>query len=93
MFSNRIAAGLMLTETRTRASFRPGPGTARPSLRYKVSDAVTPRLQRVLDALSVSPAIVKTATWDVVAWNAAAAALLTDYGTASAVQAAQHSCA
>ena len=41
---------------------------------------MTPRLQRVLDALSISPTIVKTATWDVVAWNEAAAALLTDYG-------------
>lgn len=33
----------------------------------------------MLDALEVSPAIIKTATWDVVAWNRAAAALLTDY--------------
>ena len=30
-------------------------------------------------ALKTSPAIIRTATWDVVAWNAAAAALLTDY--------------
>jgi hypothetical protein len=37
-------------------------------------------LQRVLDAMEVSPAIVKTALWDVVAWNRAAAALFTDYG-------------
>ena len=37
-------------------------------------------MQRVLDALTISPAIIKTATWDVVAWNEAAAALLTDYG-------------
>jgi len=41
---------------------------------------VTPRLQRVLDALELSPAFVKTPTWDVVAWNRAAAAVLTDYG-------------
>ena len=34
----------------------------------------------MLDALPVSPALIKTATWDVVAWNAAAAAVLTDYG-------------
>ena len=39
---------------------------------------MTARLQRVLDALVVSPAIIKTATWDVVAWNHAAAMLLTD---------------
>jgi hypothetical protein len=37
-------------------------------------------LQRVLDALEVSPALVRTATWDIVAWNRAAAAVLTDYG-------------
>jgi hypothetical protein len=35
----------------------------------------------VLDALELSPALVKTATWDVVAWNRAAAAVLTDYGS------------
>ncbi|GLU35015.1 helix-turn-helix transcriptional regulator [Trinickia caryophylli] len=40
---------------------------------------VTPALQRVLDGMPASPAIVKTATWDVVAWNAAAAAVLSDY--------------
>jgi len=42
---------------------------------------VTPRLQHVLDSLDASPAIVRTATWDVVAWNDAAAATLTDYAT------------
>jgi hypothetical protein len=41
---------------------------------------VSPRLQRLLDALEVSPAFVKTATWDVVGWNRAAAVVLTDYG-------------
>ena len=50
-----------------------------PEVRYKPVEGVTPRLQRVLDALGPSPAIIKTATWDVVAWNRAAAALLTDY--------------
>jgi transcriptional regulator with XRE-family HTH domain len=36
-------------------------------------------LQRVLDAMPLSPAIVKTPTWDIVAWNAAAVAVLGDY--------------
>lgn len=36
-------------------------------------------MQRLLDSLEISPAIIKTATWDVVAWNRAAAAVLTDY--------------
>jgi hypothetical protein len=49
-------------------------------------EGVTPRLQRVLDALVVSPALVRTATWDVVAWNRAAAAVLTDYSTLAAQQ-------
>ena len=76
---NRIAAGLMLTQPEREHLFILGLGRP-PQARYDSSDGVTPRLQRVLDALSVSPAIVKTATWDVVAWNEAAAALLTDYG-------------
>ncbi|MCP6385222.1 transcriptional regulator, partial [Klebsiella pneumoniae] len=52
-----------------------------PEVRYQPSAGVTPRLQRVLDSLETSPAFVKTATWEVVAWNRAAAAVLTDYGT------------
>ena len=76
---NRIAAGLMLTEPERAHLFILGLGRP-PEARYRNCDGVTPRLQRVLDALSTSPAIIKTATWDVVAWNAAAAAVLTDYG-------------
>ena len=75
---DRIATGLMLTEPEREHLFLLGLGRP-PEIRYKPVDGVTPRLQRVLDALPVSPAIVKTATWDVVAWNRAAAALLTDY--------------
>jgi transcriptional regulator with XRE-family HTH domain len=33
-----------------------------------VEDPVTPALQRMLDALTV-PALIKTARWDVIAWN------------------------
>ena len=51
-----------------------------PEVRFQPGGGVTPRLQRVLDALESSPALVKTLTWDVVAWNRAAAAVLTDYG-------------
>ena len=40
---------------------------------------VAPVVQRVLDSLVPTPALVKTPTWDVVAWNAAASAVLTDY--------------
>jgi hypothetical protein len=52
-----------------------------PPLKPAPSPAVVPALQHVLDALLTSPAIVKTPTWDVVAWNAAAAAVLVDYAT------------
>lgn len=51
-----------------------------PEARFQPGGGVTPRLQRVLDALESSPALVKTLSWDVVAWNRAAAAVLTDYG-------------
>lgn len=51
-----------------------------PAVRYQPTEAISPQLQRVLDSLDASPAYVKTATWDVVAWNRAAAAVLTDYG-------------
>jgi len=76
---NRIASGLMLTEPEREHLFILGLGHP-PEVRYKAVDGVTPRLQRVLEAMEVSPAIVKTALWDVVAWNRAAAAVLTDYG-------------
>jgi transcriptional regulator with XRE-family HTH domain len=75
---DRIATGLMLTGPEREHMFMLGLGRP-PELRYRPVDGVTPRLQRVLDALEVSPAIIKTATWDVIAWNRAAAALLTDY--------------
>lgn len=77
---NRIAAGLMLTEPEREHLFLLGLGRL-PEARYRGAEGVTPRLQRVLDALSPSPALIKTATWDVIAWNDAAAALLTDYAT------------
>ena len=76
---NRIAGGLMLTEAEREHLFMLGLGRP-PEVRYQPAAGVTPRLQRLLDALEVSPAIIKTATWDVVAWNRAAALVLTDYG-------------
>jgi hypothetical protein len=52
-----------------------------PEVRYQAPDGISPRLQRVLDTLDYSPAFIYTATWDVVAWNRAASAVLTDYST------------
>ncbi|MET4665268.1 transcriptional regulator with XRE-family HTH domain [Sphingomonas sp. PvP056] len=77
---NRIAGGLMLTEAEREHLFMLALGRP-PEVRYKAADGVTPRLQRLLDGMLASPAIIKTATWDVVAWNRAAALVLTDYGT------------
>ena len=76
---NRIAGGLMLTELEREHLFMLGLGRP-PEVRYKAVEGVTPRLQRLLDALEVSPALIKTAIWEVVAWNRAAAVVLTDYG-------------
>lgn len=45
---------------------------------------VSPALQRVLDGMTATPAIIKTPVWDIVAWNAAAAAVLSDYASQSA---------
>jgi transcriptional regulator with XRE-family HTH domain len=77
---DRIARALMLTDVEREHVFLLALGRP-PEVRYQTTEGVTPRLQRVLDALEFSPAIVKTATWDVVAWNRAATAVLTDYGS------------
>src|SRR3954469_13399252 len=69
---NRIAGGLMLTEPEREHLFMLGLGRP-PEVRYKPAEGVTPRLQRLLDAFELSPAMIRTATWDVVAWNQAAA--------------------
>lgn len=76
---DRIARALMLTEVEREHLFLLGLGRA-PDVRYRETQGVTPRLQRVLDALSPSPALIKTPTWDVVAWNRAATLVLANYG-------------
>jgi transcriptional regulator with XRE-family HTH domain len=76
----RIARALMLTDVEREHLFLLGLGHA-PEARYRKDEGVTPRLQRVLDALELSPALIRTATWDVVAWNRAATVMLTDYGS------------
>jgi len=77
---DRIARALMLTEVEREHLFLLGLGRP-PEVRYRKDEGVTPRLQRVLDALEPSPALIRTATWDVVAWNRAATVMLTDYGS------------
>src|SRR6201997_1972428 len=77
---NRIASALMLTDAEREHLFLLGLGRP-PEVRYQKHEGVTPRLQRVLDALEPSPALIRTATWDVVAWNRASTVILTDYGS------------
>jgi len=74
----RIARAMMLTDAEREHLFLLGLGRP-PEARYCAPEGVTPRLQRVLDTLQHSPAFVRTATWDVIAWNRAAAVVLTDY--------------
>jgi transcriptional regulator with XRE-family HTH domain len=77
---DRIARALMLTDVEREHLFLIGLGRP-PEARYHKSEGVTPRLQRVLDALDPTPALIRTATWDVVAWNRAATVMLIDYGS------------
>jgi transcriptional regulator with XRE-family HTH domain len=76
---DRIARALMLTDVEREHLFLLGVGRP-PEARYQRSEGVTPRLQRVLEALAPCPALIRTATWDVVAWNRAAVVMFTDYG-------------
>ena len=74
----RLADALMLTEAEREHLFLVGigrPPKASPASR----DGVTPRLQRILDALTFIPAIIVTPQWDIIAWNDAARLALTDY--------------
>src|ERR1700677_1877425 len=77
---DRISRALMLTDVEREHLFLLGLGRP-PEVRYRKNDGVTPRLQRVLDALDPSPAVIRTAIWDVAAWNRAATVMLTDYGS------------
>src|SRR5450432_295578 len=77
---DRISRALMLTDMEREHLFLLGLGRP-PEARYRKNEGVTPRLQRVLDALDPTPALIRTATWDVIAWNGAATVMLFDYGS------------
>jgi transcriptional regulator with XRE-family HTH domain len=77
---DRIARALMLTDVEREHLFLLGLGRP-PEVHYQGNERVTPRLQRVLDALYPSPALIRTATWNVLAWNQAASLMLMDYGS------------
>jgi transcriptional regulator with XRE-family HTH domain len=77
---DRISRAMMLTDAEREHLFLLGLGRP-PEAHYHTPEGITPRLQRLLDTLEYSPAIIRTATWDVIAWNNAAAVVLTDYST------------
>jgi transcriptional regulator with XRE-family HTH domain len=77
---DRIAHALMLTDVEREHVFILGLGRP-PEIQYQPVNGITPRLQRVLDSMGASPALVRTATWDIVAWNEAATVVLFDYTT------------
>ncbi len=74
----RIARALMLMDVEREHLFLLALGRP-PEVRYRAVEGVSPRLQRILDAFENSAAVVRTATWDVVAWNRVATVVLTDY--------------
>lgn len=76
---DRIARALMLTDVEREHLFLLALGRP-PEVRFQAVEGVTPRLQRVLDAFTLSPAYLRTSTWDIVAWNRASM-LLADYGS------------
>ncbi|HEY4414392.1 MAG TPA: helix-turn-helix transcriptional regulator [Verrucomicrobiae bacterium] len=71
---DRIARALMLTGFEREHLYLIARGHL-PEVRYQAKENISPRIQRVLDVLEFTPAFVKTVTWDLVAWNNAAAAL------------------
>jgi transcriptional regulator with XRE-family HTH domain len=75
---DRIAGALMLTNVEREHIFLLAFGHP-PEVDYQGGEDITPRLQRILDALNPSPAVIRTATWDIVGWNRAATVMLTDY--------------
>jgi transcriptional regulator with XRE-family HTH domain len=73
-----IAEALQLNELEREHLFLLGLGRP-PEVHYGLASSVPPKLQRVIDALEDCPALVRTATWDVVAWNPAALAVFDNY--------------
>ncbi len=76
---DNLAKALLLTDAEREHLFQIGLGRP-PESRYRRRDEIEPRLQRILDGLSPAPAFIKTATWDVVAWNQAATVLMPNLG-------------
>jgi len=74
----RLAGALQLSDVEREHLFMLAQNRP-PEVRWQAAADVTPRLQRVLDAFEYCPAMIRTPTWDVLAWNRACAAVLNDY--------------
>ena len=81
----RIAKALMLTGAEREHAFLLGLGRL-PEAHYAPEDSVSPRLQRVLDAMETSAAFIRSVTWDILAWNRASTVLMNDYGAIPAAE-------
>jgi transcriptional regulator with XRE-family HTH domain len=57
-----------------------GTNPASAKSRRRAPQKIKPHMQRVLDHITDTPAIVMTPTHDILAWNALAAALMVDFG-------------
>jgi transcriptional regulator with XRE-family HTH domain len=77
---DRIAHALALTSVEREHLFLLAQNRP-PEVVYREAERVTPRLQRVLDSFELSPALVRTSTWDIVAWNQIASIVFVDYGS------------
>jgi transcriptional regulator with XRE-family HTH domain len=74
----RIALALMMTEAEREHLFLLALGHP-PALKTQSETGITPRLQRLLDSMEGTPAMIKTCMWDIVAWNKAASAVFFKY--------------
>lgn len=74
----RICQALRLSQPEREHVFHLALGRA-PGMYYQARGTVTERLQKVLDCMHLSPAMIRNATWDVLAWNKAATVVLSDY--------------
>jgi transcriptional regulator with XRE-family HTH domain len=76
---DRLSRALSLTEDEREHLYLLAQERPPKAKRAGEEDGVSERLQRVLDALVDTPAIVKTPDWTVMGWNKAALAVLTNY--------------
>lgn len=76
---NRISNALMLTAAEREHMFLLAMGQSAQIQPFSDGGCIDPRLQNLLDVLQDCPGLVKTLTWDIVAWNRAAAVLFEDY--------------